>query len=136
MAIDPKLIGDRQRGTLTDVLGLRFVEATADRVVAELTIRDDLRTVGGALHGGTLMALADTVGATATVINLPPGASTTTLESKTNFFAAGRDGVVRAEATPLHRGRRTMVWQTRVTDASGRLLSQTIQTQMVLGAAT
>jgi uncharacterized protein (TIGR00369 family) len=132
MAIDPKLIGERQRGTLTDVLGLRFVEATPERVVAELTIRDELRTVGGALHGGTLMALADTVGATATVINLPPGASTTTLESKTNFFAAGREGVVRAEATPLHRGRRTMVWQTRVTDESGRLLSLTVQTQMVL----
>jgi uncharacterized protein (TIGR00369 family) len=132
MAIDPKLIGDRQRGTLTDVLGLRFVEATPERVVAELTIRDELRTVGGALHGGTLMALADTVGATATVINLPPGATTTTLESKTNFFAAGREGVVRAEATPLHRGRRTMVWQTRVTDESGRLLSLTVQTQMVL----
>lgn len=132
MAIDPKLIGERQRGTLTDVLGLRFVEAAPDRVVAELTIRDELRTVGGALHGGTLMALADTVGATATVINLPPGATTTTLESKTNFFAAGRDGIVRAEATPLHRGRRTMVWQTRVTDESGRLLSMTVQTQMVL----
>jgi uncharacterized protein (TIGR00369 family) len=63
---------------------------------------------------------------------LPTGASTTTIESKTNFFAAGRAGVVRAEATPLHKGRRTMVWQTRVTDAGGRLLSQTIQTQMVL----
>jgi uncharacterized protein (TIGR00369 family) len=68
----------------------------------------------------------------ATVLNLPPGASTTTLESKTNFFAAGRAGTVRAECTPLHRGKRTMVWQTRVTDASGRLLSMTIQTQMVL----
>ncbi len=96
------------------------------------TIRDDLRTVGGALHGGTLMAFADTVGAAATIVNLPPGAGTTTLESKTNFFAAGRDGDVRAEATPLHRGKRTMVWQTRVTDATGRLLSLTIQTQMVL----
>ena len=78
------------------------------------------------------MAFADTVGAVATVLNLPPGASTTTLESKTNFFAAGRAGVVRAEATPLHRGRRTMVWQTRVTDEGGRLLSLTTQTQMVL----
>jgi uncharacterized protein (TIGR00369 family) len=78
------------------------------------------------------MAFADTVGAAATVVNLPPGASTTTLESKTNFFAAGRGGTVRAESTPLHRGKRTMVWQTRVTDAGGRLLSLTIQTQMVL----
>ncbi|MBI4256203.1 MAG: PaaI family thioesterase, partial [Candidatus Rokubacteria bacterium] len=75
---------------------------------------------------------ADTIGAAATVMNLPPGASTTTIESKTNFFAAGRSGTVRAEATPLHRGKRTMVWQTRVTDDTGRLLSLTIQTQMVL----
>jgi 1,4-dihydroxy-2-naphthoyl-CoA hydrolase len=119
-------------GTLAQLMGIQFVEATADRVVAQLAIRDDLRTVGGSLHGGTLMALADTVGATATVLNLPDGASTTTLESKTNFFAAGRAGIVRAEATPLHRGKRTMVWQTRVTDQNGRMLSLTIQTQMVL----
>jgi uncharacterized protein (TIGR00369 family) len=130
--IDLKVIEEAQRGTLSGILGIRYVEASPERIVAEVTIRDDLRTVGGALHGGTLMALADTVGATAAFINLPPGASTTTLESKTNFFAAGRDGTVRAEATPLHRGRTTMVWQTRVTDSSGRLLSLTIQTQMVL----
>jgi len=120
------------KGTLSDLLGIELVEATKERVVAELAIRDELRTVGGSLHGGTLMALADTVGATATVLNLPVGATTTTLESKTNFFAAGRAGTVRAEATPLHRGKRTMVWQTRVTDEAGRLLSLTIQTQMVL----
>jgi 1,4-dihydroxy-2-naphthoyl-CoA hydrolase len=132
MMIDLKAIEEQQRETLTGLLGIRFVEASPERVVAELTVRDELRTVGGALHGGALMALADTVGATATFINLPPGASTTTLESKTNFFAAGREGVVRAETTPLHRGRSTMVWQTRVTDQSGRLLSLTIQTQMVL----
>jgi uncharacterized protein (TIGR00369 family) len=119
-------------GTLGALLGIRFVETSKERVVAELTIRDELRTVGGALHGGTLMAFADTVGAAATIVNLPPNAGTTTLESKTNFFAAGREGVVRAEAIPLHRGKRTMVWQTRVTDESGRLLSLTIQTQMVL----
>ena len=132
MELDPAAVTERLKGTLSDSLGMRIVEATEDRVVAELPIRDDLRTVGGALHGGTLMAFADTVGATATALNLPPGATTTTLESKTNFFAAGRDGVVRAESTPLHRGKRTMVWQTRVTDESGRLLSLTIQTQMVL----
>ena len=119
-------------GTLSHFLGVRFVEATKERVVAELDIRDQLRTVGGSLHGGTLMALADTVGATATALNLPEGATTTTLESKTNFFAAGRAGTVRAVSVPLHRGRRTMVWETRVSDASGRLLSLTIQTQMVI----
>ncbi len=120
------------RGTLVELLGIEFVELAPELVLATLAIRDDLRTVGGALHGGTLMAFADTVGAVATVLNLPAGAGTTTLESKTNFFAAGRSGTVRAEATPLHRGKRTMVWQTRVTDESGRLLSLTIQTQMVL----
>ncbi len=132
MDMDPTAINESLNGTLAALLGIRLIEASPDRVIAELAIRDDLRTVGGALHGGTLMALADTVGAAATMLNLPPGAGTTTLESKTNFFAAGRAGLVRAEATPLHRGRRTMVWQTRVTDEAGRLLSQTIQTQMVL----
>ena len=121
------------KGTLVELLGIEFVELAPERVLATLAIRDDLRTVGGALHGGTLMAFADTMGAVATVLNLRPGAGTTTLESKTNFFAAGRSGAVRAETTPLHRGKRTMVWQTRVTDESGRLLSMTIQTQMVLG---
>jgi uncharacterized protein (TIGR00369 family) len=132
MPIDPELFNERMQGTLSTLLGLRIVEASPERVVAELTIRDDLRTVGGALHGGTLMALADTVGAAATIVNLPAGATTTTLESKTNFFAAGRTGIVRAEATPLHRGKRTQVWQTRITDEGGRLLSLTTQTQMVL----
>ena len=130
--IDPRHIGQMHEGTLGALLGIEYLEASRDRLVAELRIRDELRTVGGALHGGTLMAFADTVGATATALNLPAGAGTTTLESKTNFFAAGRAGIVRAEATPLHRGRRTMVWQTRITDESGRLLSLTIQTQMVL----
>lgn len=132
--MDVGTIAERQKGTLSDVLGIRWMEAGKDRLVAEITIRDDLRTVGGALHGGAIMAFADTVGATATFINLPPGASTTTIESKTNFFAAGRAGVVRAESTPLHKGRRTMVWQTRITDEGGRLLAQVIQTQMVLAA--
>ena len=126
----------RLAGTLPELLGMRFVQLDPDRVVAELTIRDHLRTVGGALHGGTLMAFADTVGAAATIVNLTGGATTTTLESKTNFFAAGRAGVVRAEATPLHKGRRTHVWQTRVTDESGRLLSLTLQTQMVIEKAS
>jgi uncharacterized protein (TIGR00369 family) len=119
-------------GTLSTLLGLRFVEVGPERVVAELDIRDEVRTVGGALHGGALMALADTVGAAATAASLPEGAGTTTVESKTNFFSAGRTGKVRATATPLHRGKRTHVWETRVTDESGRLLSLTIQTQMVL----
>ena len=131
--MDASAMAQQWRGTLVELLGIEFAELTKERVVATLAIRDDLRTVGGALHGGTLMAFADTVGAVATVLNLPAGAGTTTLESKTNFFAAGRSGTVRAETTPLHRGKRTMVWQTRVSDESGRMLSLTIQTQMVLG---
>jgi uncharacterized protein (TIGR00369 family) len=132
MTIDPAAITERCKGTLGDLLGIRFVEAAPDRVVAELTYREELTTIGGSLHGGTLMALADTIGAVATVLNLPPGASTTTLESKTNFFAPGRAGTVRAESTPLHRGKRTMVWQTRVSTAEGRLVALVTQTQLVL----
>ena len=130
--MDPNAVTGFMKGTLGELLGIRFVETSADRVVAELTYREELTTIGGALHGGTLMAFADTIGATGTALNLPPGAGTTTIESKTNFFAAGRSGTIRAEATPLHRGKRTQVWQTRITDETGRLLSLTIQTQMVL----
>ena len=110
-------------------LGIRFLETTPERVVAELEIREEVCTLGGAIHGGTLMALADTVGAVGT---LATGARTATAESKTNFFAAATAGKVRAEATPLHKGKRTHVWQTRVTDEKGKLLSLTIQTQMIL----
>jgi 1,4-dihydroxy-2-naphthoyl-CoA hydrolase len=113
-------------------LGIRFIETEKDRVIAELEIRPELLTTTGALHGGTLMAFADTIGAAGTVVNLGDGQSTATLESKTNFFAAARSGTVRAEATPLHKGKRTHVWQTRVTDATGKLLSLTIQTQVIL----
>jgi 1,4-dihydroxy-2-naphthoyl-CoA hydrolase len=125
-------INERWKGTLVEHLGIRFVEAGPDRVVAELEIKDHLRTVGGALHGGTLMAFADSVGATGTVMNLKEGQSTATIESKTNFFAAGRSGIVRAEAKPIHKGKRTHVWETRVTDEAGKLLSSSIQTQMIL----
>ena len=130
--MDPNAVNEMWKGLFAAQLGMRFVETGPDRVVAELEIRDSLRNIGGVLHGGALMALADTVGGTAAVLNLPHGASTATIESKTNFFAAGKSGVVRAEATPLHKGKSTTVWQTRVTDESGRLLSLTIQTQAVL----
>lgn len=110
-------------------LGIRFIETTPERVIAELDVREEVATLNGAIHGGTLMALADTVGAVGTLVS---GAKTATAESKTNFFAAARSGKVRAEATPLHKGKRTHVWQTRVTDENGKLLSLTIQTQMIL----
>jgi len=113
-------------------LGIEFVEVGRDKVVATLKITPNLLTTTGTVHGGTLMAFADTIGAAGTVANLTPEQSTTTLESKTNFFAACRSGVIRAEATPLHKGRRTHVWQTRITDEAGKLLSLTTQTQMIL----
>ena len=110
-------------------LGMQFLEVGPDGVVAELEITENLTTMGGAVHGGTLMALADTVGAAGTAAM---GLRTATLESKTNFFAAARAGKIRARSTALHKGRRTHVWETRVTDAEGRLLSLTLQTQMIL----
>ena len=115
------------------VLGVRFVEAAAERVVAELTVREELCTTPGIMHGGAIMAFADTLGGSATSLNLPPGAGTTTIESKTNFFAPARTGeAIRGECVALHRGRRTMVWQTRVSSADGKLLAMVTQTQIVL----
>ena len=117
------------------LMGVRFVTVTKDEVVAELTVRDDLCTAPQAiLHGGATMALADTVGAVATFMNLPEGAKgTTTIESKTNFLAAAPVGsVVRATATPIHRGGKTQVWQTRVTGQDGKLVALISQTQLVL----
>ena len=113
-------------------LGIELVEVDPNRVVATLKVRPELLTVTDVVHGGTLMAFADTIGAAGTVVNLAPGQNTATLESKTNFFAAAFKGVVRAEATPLHKGKRTHVWQTRVTDDHGKMLSLTIQTQVIL----
>jgi uncharacterized protein (TIGR00369 family) len=131
--MDVASLQERVRGLFPDLLGLRFVEAGPERVVGELMVRDDLCTVPGIMHGGAIMALADTLGGAATVLNLPPGAGTTTIESKTNFMAAARAGTkIVAECTSLHRGKRTMVWQTRVTDADGRLVAVVTQTQMVL----
>ena len=113
-------------------LGIEFVEVGREKVVATLKITPNLLTTTGTVHGGTLMAFADTIGAAGTVANLAPEQSTATLESKTNFFAACKSGTIRAEATPLHKGKRTHVWQTRITDENGRLLSLTTQTQMIL----
>jgi 1,4-dihydroxy-2-naphthoyl-CoA hydrolase len=101
--------------------------------VAEMIVREDLCTRPAVLHGGAMMALADTLGACATVLNLREGAGTTTIESKTNFLAPAPVGsVVTAECLPIHRGKRTMVWQTRISSAEGRLIGIVTQTQMVL----
>ncbi|MFL5287036.1 MAG: PaaI family thioesterase [Rhodopila sp.] len=116
------------------LIGIRFTGATPDRVTAELDVREDLCTRPAVLHGGAIMAFADTLGAAATILNLPDGAGTTTIESKTNFLAPASVGSkVIGETTPIHRGRRTMVWQTRITNEAGRAVALVTQTQMVLG---
>ena len=116
----------------SDLLGIEVRRITPERVEAELKVREDLCTRPAVLHGGAVMALADTLGALATVQNLPEGTWTTTIESKTNFFAAVPLGdVARAECTPLHRGRTTMVWQTRITQGDGRLAAIVTLTQLV-----
>ena len=117
-----------------ELKGVSFVEADRDRVVAKMLVRPDLCTLHHTIHGGAIMAFADSVGAAATVINLPADAKgTTTLESKTNFIGGAKEGTtVTATATPVHRGRRTQVWTTRITTAEGKLVAVVTQTQMVL----
>jgi uncharacterized protein (TIGR00369 family) len=117
-----------------ELKGVTFVEADKDRVVARMLVRPDLCTVSRSIHGGAVMALADSVGAAATVINLPEDAKgTTTIESKTNFIGGAKEGtIVVATATPIHRGRRTQVWQTRIETEEGKLIAIVTQTQMVL----
>lgn len=117
-----------------ELKGVQFTAADQDRVVAKMLVRPDLCTLHHTIHGGAIMALADSVGAAATVINLPEdGGSTTTIESKTNFIAGAREGAtVVATATPVHRGRRTQVWQTRLETEDGKLVAVVTQTQMVL----
>jgi 1,4-dihydroxy-2-naphthoyl-CoA hydrolase len=118
-----------------DFLGIRLTHISLERVEAELVVRHELATIPDILHGGAIMALADNLGGVATVANLPKGARTATIESKTNFFAAIPVGeTARAECTPLHRGRTTMVWQTRITRNDGRLCALVIQTQIVIPA--
>ena len=117
-------------------MGVEITEATPERVRAQLLVRPDLCTTGGTLHGGAAMALADSVGAIGAFLSLPPGATgTTTIESKTNFLGAAKAGTtVRAEATPVHRGKRTSVWQTRISGEDGKAVALVVQTQLVLGA--
>lgn len=115
------------------LIGLELTAVTPDRVEATLKVREEVCTRPAVMHGGAIMALADTLGAIATVANLPEGAGTTTIESKTNFFAAIPMGqTARAECTPLHRGRTTMVWQTRVMREDGKVAAIVTQTQLVL----
>jgi uncharacterized protein (TIGR00369 family) len=118
-----------------DLLGIELTAADPDEVAGRLIWRPELCTVGGALHGGVLMTLADSVGALCAFLNLPEGATTSTIESKTNFFRAAREGTVHATARPLHVGRTTIVVQTDLVDDRGKRVTQTTQTQAVTVAA-
>jgi uncharacterized protein (TIGR00369 family) len=119
-----------------ELLGIRYTSASKDRVTGELLVREELCTKPSVLHGGAVMAFADTLGAGATILNLSEGDWTATIESKTNFLGPAPAGSkVIAETTPVHRGRRTMVWQTRLTTEEGRPVALVIQTQMVLEGA-
>jgi 1,4-dihydroxy-2-naphthoyl-CoA hydrolase len=116
-----------------EFLGLKITHVSSERVTAELPMRQELNNRFNIMHGGAIMALADNLGGTAATANLKEGQSTTTIESKTNFFAAIPIGdVAKAECTPLHRGRTTMVWQTRITRNDGKLCALVTQTQLVL----
>jgi 1,4-dihydroxy-2-naphthoyl-CoA hydrolase len=118
---------------LPKFLGMTVTTAEPERVVAELVVAEEHCTIGHTIHGGAIMAFADTLGALGTVLNLRTGQSTTTLESKTNFFAGAPVGSrLVAESLPLHRGRRTQVWETRLTGENGRLVAKVTQTQLVL----
>jgi uncharacterized protein (TIGR00369 family) len=126
-------VQERLKGILPELLGIELVEVTPDKVLATLKVRPDLCTTGKILHGGTIMAFADTLGAVGTVVNMPPGHGTATIESKTNFIGGAAEGsVVTGESTPVHKGRTTQVWQTRISNAEGKLVALVTQTQIVL----
>ncbi|MDP2260477.1 MAG: PaaI family thioesterase [Caulobacter sp.] len=115
------------------LMGVEITAADKDRVEGRLPVRDDLCTAGGILHGGAMMAFADSLGAVGAFLNLSPGTRTTTLESKTNFIGGAKAGtVVTAVSTPLHVGRRSSVWQTRLEGEGGKLVALITQTQMTI----
>jgi uncharacterized protein (TIGR00369 family) len=133
--IDVSAMQQRIEPLFPGLMGVRIVSLEPERVVAEMPVRADLCTAGGILHGGAYMAFADTLGAVGTVLNLPPGKHTTTTDSSTKFMAGARLGtVVTGESVALHRGRTTMVWQTSVRNADGKLCAVVTQTQLVMDA--
>jgi uncharacterized protein (TIGR00369 family) len=123
------------RGGMAKNLGVRLLTVSRKKVTAEMPVARKHLNRSGRVNGGALMAFADVLGATGTVANLPPGHRTTTLESKTNFFAAGEGPVLKAVSRPLHIGRTTMVWQTTIRNGDRRLVAIVTQTQMVLPAS-
>jgi len=126
---------EKVKGLLPDLLGIEFTDVTPDKVVARLTVRKDLCTLGDSLHGGAIMAFADTLGAVAAILNMPQGSRTTTIESKTNFIGGAPMGTrVVGEAVPVHKGRTTVVCQTHIRTEAGKLVALITQTQLVIPA--
>ena len=114
-------------------MGIEFTDVTPDKVTAQLAVRKDLCTIGDNLHGGAIMAFADTLGAVAAILNMPDGARTTTIESKTNFIRGAPLGTrVTGESVPLHKGRTTVVCQTTIRSEAGKLVALVTQTQLVI----
>ena len=126
---------NEKRPPFTKLLGVVFTQVSEDRVEAEMFVREDLSNPHGICHGGALMSFADTTGAIATVVNIPRDATTTTMESKTNFLRGGPTGeTLRAIATPVHKGRRTHVWRTEILSENDKLVAVVTQTQMVIAS--
>jgi 1,4-dihydroxy-2-naphthoyl-CoA hydrolase len=124
---------ERVKGLLPDLLGIEFSDVTPDKVVAQLVVRKDLCTLGDNLHGGAIMAFADTLGAVAAILNMPQGSRTTTIESKTNFIGGAAIGTrVTGESVPVHKGRTTVVCQTTLRSEAGKLVALVTQTQLVI----
>lgn len=129
-------IQQRFKGLLPDLFGIELTEVTRDKALAHMTVRPELCTTGGVLHGGAIMAFADTLGAVVTFANLPEGARTTTIESKTNFVGAAPAGTrVSGESVAIHKGRTTVVCQTTVRGEGGKLVALVTQTQLVIAPA-
>ena len=121
------------KGLLPELMGIEFTDVTPDKVVARLPVRKDLCTVGDNLHGGAIMAFADTLGAVAAILNMPKGSRTTTIESKTNFIRGAPAGTrVTGEAVAVHKGRTTVVCQTTIRSEAGKLVALVTQTQLVI----
>ena len=134
--MDAKLAASMQekvKGLLPDLMGINFTDVTPDKVVAQLAVRKDLCTVGDNLHGGAIMAFADTLGAVVAILNMPQGARTTTIESKTNFIGGAPMGTtVTGESVAVHKGRTTVVCQTTIRSEAGKLVALVTQTQLVI----
>ena len=124
---------ERFKGLLPDLMGIEFSVVTPDKVVAHLAVRKNLCTIGDNLHGGAIMAFADTLGAVAAIVNMPPNSRTTTIESKTNFIGGAAAGTrVTGESVAVHKGRTTVVCQTTIRSEAGKLVALVTQTQLVI----